>query len=431
MRTRSFCSRSVSAVALRSFLAAASVALVVCSSGSVWYLAAAGENKLAAAESTAGLTIDAAVPGGNSIVDRIEGDHVYLHQDPRDTERFWFYWHFRARGAGARTLTFHFTKGNVVGVRGPAVSTDGGKTWSWLGPMHASPNTFAYHFSEDAAEVRFCLAMPYVEANLREFLGRHAQDAHLKAATLATTKKGRAVERLHVGKLDGPPEHRVLLTARHHACEMMASWAQEGLLEAVLADDDTGRWLRQHVEFLALPFIDKDGVEEGDQGKNRRPHDHNRDYLAQSIYPAVAALREFVPNWSEGRLRLALDMHCPYLRSGGAKPGRDEQIFFVGPPSEKQWAELERFSQVLEETQTGPLRYRRQNNLPFGMDWNTLAEARSCGRWAGALPGIRLATTIEIPYASAGGEAVTIDSARALGHDLAGTVRRYLQTLQP
>jgi hypothetical protein len=39
---------------------------------------------------------------------------------------------------------------------------------------------------------------------------------------------------------------------------------------------------------------------------------------------------------------------------------------------------------------------------------------------------VRLATTLEIPYASAGGRPVTIESARLLGHDLARAIRRFL-----
>jgi hypothetical protein len=68
----------------------------------------------------------------------------------------------------------------------------------------------------------------------------------------------------------------------------MASYSLEGLMEGILAGDDVGRWLAGHVEFLVVPFVDKDGVEEGDQGKNRRPHDHNRDYgPGVSIYTCI------------------------------------------------------------------------------------------------------------------------------------------------
>lgn len=40
---------------------------------------------------------------------------------------------------------------------------------------------------------------------------------------------------MRVGRLDGKAEHRVLLTSRHHCCEMMATYSLEGLLETVLA----------------------------------------------------------------------------------------------------------------------------------------------------------------------------------------------------
>ena len=80
-------------------------------------------------------------PGGNIVIDRVDGDTVYLHQDLRDTEVFWFYWCFRVRGAGQRTLTFVFTQGDVIGTRGPAVSLDAGRTWGWLG----SEAVFSHH----------------------------------------------------------------------------------------------------------------------------------------------------------------------------------------------------------------------------------------------------------------------------------------------
>jgi hypothetical protein len=62
--------------------------------------------------------VDANFPGGNIIVDRIQDDSVYVHQDLRDTKGDWFYWYFRVRGTAGRKLTVHFTGSNVLGVRG-------------------------------------------------------------------------------------------------------------------------------------------------------------------------------------------------------------------------------------------------------------------------------------------------------------------------
>ncbi|MDZ7616719.1 MAG: M14 family zinc carboxypeptidase [Patescibacteria group bacterium] len=365
--------------------------------------------------------IDCDFPGGNIVVERIEGENVYVHQDPRDTEGFWFYWCFRVREAAGRTLAFHFTKGNVLGVLGPAASVDGGATWTWLGPECMNGPSFTYTVPKDVVEVRFSLGMPYQESDLKAFFQRHAGNVSMKVEPHATSRKGRAVSRLRLGKLDGPPSHRVMITCRHHACEMMASWMLEGLLEEVLADSEDGRWLRDNVEFLVVPMMDLDGVEDGDHGKNRRPHDHNRDYMGESIYPEVAALREFAPAWADGRLRISLDMHCPWIRGGN-----NEELFFVGVEPPEIWAAVLRLSRILEETQTGPLFFDPKHNIPLGQSWNTLAQPRSNSRWAALLPGIEVATTIELPYALAGGHPVTKESARVLGHDLARTIRRYL-----
>ncbi|MFP4057951.1 MAG: M14 family zinc carboxypeptidase [Candidatus Brocadiia bacterium] len=372
-------------------------------------------------------TVDASFPGGNIVLEEVAGDEVRLHQDLRDTAGNWFWWLFRVRGARDRTLTFRFTKGNVIGTRGPAVSTDGGRTWAWLGREAVDGASFRYEFAADAQEVRFGFAIPYVEADLRDFLQPYGENPHLRLETLCTTRKGRKAERLRVGRLNGQPDYRVLLTCRHHACECMASYAVEGVIESVLADHDDGRWLRRHVEFLIVPFVDKDGVEEGDQGKNRKPHDHNRDYGDESIYPTVQAIRKFVPRWSAGRLRLTLDLHCPHIR------GRyNEVIYLVGSPDAAIWEQQQAFGAILEAVRSGPLPYRAASNLPFGKAWNThknYGKHKSCSRWCSELDGVRLASTIEIPYATASGAAVTGDSARAFGRDLAKAIRRYIERL--
>ncbi len=367
--------------------------------------------------------VSADFPGGNIVVERMDGDQVFVRQDLRDTEGWWFYWYFAVRRAAGRNLVVHFTNKDVFAARGPAVSADGGRSWQWLGRQNVEGTRFRYRVPAAAGDVRFCLAIPYLEKNLREFLARHKGRSELCVQPHCHTRKGRVTERLHLGRLGGDPVFRVLVTCRHHACEMMASWVLEGLMETVLGPGEDGRWFCRHVEIAVIPFMDKDGVEEGDQGKNRRPHDHNRDYLGQPIYPSVAALKAFAPRWSEGKCRVALDLHCPYIRGS-----RDENIFLVGQPDPKVNAQIERFSALLAETCTGPLPYHPKFNIPFGTGWNTEREPRMCSRWAGTLPGIALAATLEFPYATAGGKEVNAATARRFGQDLARAIRRFLET---
>jgi hypothetical protein len=281
------------------------------------------------------MRIDGAMPGGNIIVVGTDSDVVRLRTDVRDTAGWWFYWYFRVRGAAGRTLRFEFADGEPVGVRGPAVSTDAGKTWSWLGAASGNSRRFTYAFAPNAAEVRFSVTMPYVQADWQRFLRQHQADPRVRPGVLGTSRRGRAVECLYVEPRSKEVAQRALLTARHHACETMASFALEGLLEAVLKGDaKDARWLAENVEFLVVPFVDKDGVEDGDQGKNRKPRDHNRDYDGQSIYPETAALRRLVPEWSAGKLRAGLDLHCPWIRGE-----HNEDIYIVGSRHASIWAE--------------------------------------------------------------------------------------------
>lgn len=364
-----------------------------------------------------GVSVDSRFPGGNIVFERLDGDTVYVHPDLRDTEGHWFYWSFRVRGAAGRTLAFRFTNGDVVGVRGPAISRDQGATWTWLGADASDPKGFRYAFGPSENEVRFAVSIPYQEADLRRFTQRHK----LRFGTLTKSRKDRTVELLRIGRADAP--HRILLTARHHSCESTASYVLEGLLEAAIRDE----WFAKNAEFFVVPFVDKDGVEDGDQGKNRRPRDHNRDYDGDSIHPETRAIREQVPAWARDRVRVALDLHCPTLRGA-----HNETIYFVGGEDQTIWAEVQRLAALLEREQRGPLKYVAAENVPFGTAWNTANNYRqgmSSSRWASKLPGIRIASSLEFSYSNANGGEVTAASARAFGGDLARALRLYLGSL--
>lgn len=382
------------------------------------------------AREAAPTVIDAAYPGGNIIVDKIEGDTCFLRPDLRDTRtgQWWFYWNFRVRGAAGRTLHFRFTERNPIDFCGPTISRDGGVSWLRLGAeaVRIIPGQkaweFSYTFGAAEAEVRFCFTIPYLQTDLERFLARYRGNPHLEIGELCRTRKGRVVERLRLGKLDGGPEFRVLLTARHHACESIANFELEGIVESVLAATAEGRWWREHVEFIVVPFMDKDGVEDGDQGKVRTPRDHNRDYDGISVHPEVAAMREQAPAWLQGKPLFVLDLHCPYIR--------EENIYLVGGRDETLWRRTEDFSRLLESTQEGSVRYYARNNMPFGKGWNTakLTETdpgKNFVGWASELPGVMFAATLEFPYSKKQAD-VSAESARAFGRDIARAIRLFL-----
>ena len=270
----------------------------------------------ATATARAEITINTAFPGGNVLVKSNTANTVEIAPDLRGGKP-WFYWYFEATASEAGRATFVFAKPGAIGVRGPAISHDDGRTWQWMGadrvvaaPAADAQETFSYEFTKAGERVRFSVGIPYVQSNLDAFLAEHAGSPYLTKRVLTKSLKGRAVELLQLGQ-PGAGKRAMLLTARHHACEALASYVLEGFLREALSESPAARRFRETHVLYVVPFVDKDGVEEGDQGKNREPHDHNRDYGDAPLYPEVKAIQELAERTP---LQIAIDLHCPALK---------------------------------------------------------------------------------------------------------------------
>lgn len=367
------------------------------------------------------MQIDGEFPGGNVIVDRIVGDEVYFRPDLRDTEGHWFYWCLRVKDARGRRLVFRPTLENILTVRGPAISVDGGWYWKWLPKSAMAPDrSFTVDIPEAVDEVRLSMAMPYGQAQLEAFAARHAKD--IRVSELCRSRKTAAVACWQIGPPVERAAHRVVLTARHHCCEMTASYVLEGLIDAVLHSRDT--WWRDQVSVTVVPFVDWDGVSAGDQGKNRVPRDHNRDYDGESIYPESVAIQHRVAHLAEAGLDAVLDFHCPWIHGD-----EHEHIYMVGLENPARWREQQRFGKILERSVRGELKYRCAHDVPFGQSWNNpsnYTRGKSFIGWAAGLAGTRLCSTFEIPYAVVGEQILDQANASAFGGDLAAALRTYL-----
>ena len=370
--------------------------------------------------------IDADFPGGNIQVVSLADGSAVLRQELRDTRVWWFHWAFRVRGAAGRRWRFEFADGNVLGTRGPACSLDGGLSWGWLGAGAAEATAagvaFEYAFPADADEVRFAFAMPYLQSNLEAFLGAHPG---IGREALCASRQGREVELLHLPCLGARPKWRLLLTARHHCCESVADWVLEGIFETLLADGRT----RREAEVFAVPFVDKDGVENGDQGKCRRPHDHGRDYLPERppVYPETGTLRERIPAWCQDVPLLAVDLHCPYIRGTW-----NELVYMVGSADPRQAEAQARLAAILAERDRGEWDFRPTDLLAFGTSWNTAAnvsDGENFARFCARQTNIPLATTFEIPYANVREATVSPTAARAFGRALGDALRIFAAAL--
>lgn len=254
-------------------------------------------------------------------------------------------------------------------------------------------------------------------------MNRYQKHEWVDRRILTTSEQGRAVPLVMIGNPEA--KKHIMLTCRHHSCESTASYAVEGIVTFLL---DQRSELLERFRLHFIPFVDIDGVENGDQGKARAPHDHNRDYTDTPIYKSVKAIMEYGTDldWS-----VALDFHCPIK---WAKPEygklRDDYPFFVKQSPFIMKDEVEALGTILQQItasnpNTDKIQYDPYYDLEPGEAWNRLEDAPFFGNFmlgrCSKLVGI-----VEYPYFGTGNAVVTEQSSRLFGADFAQALEKYL-----
>ena len=352
------------------------------------------------------MNIHANFTGGNIRVLSIDGDVVNVQNELRDTTQDWFYWAFCVEGAQGRTLTFHFDK-KWLGYYGPAISHDL-YSWEWQNEEAApgASDAFTYTFGEDETCVYFAHDMLYHPAHFDRF----CKELGLEQLTLCQSERGRAVPYVRFGS----GSERVLLTARHHACEATGSYVLEGVVRELF------RQPLPNIEFIVVPFVDYDGVVDGDQGKFRAPYDHNRDYFMdrEAMYASIREIQKLV---LEKPLRYACDFHSPW-HLGGMNDG----VFI--PQRYSGLKQMCRFTSILEQVNTAEsLPFAVYNTIAPGVDWNAhpIGPGRTFSPFMKEKAHAEMTLALETPYFTASGTTFTAARARELGRCYALALRAY------
>jgi hypothetical protein len=340
--------------------------------------------------------------GGNIRVLREDGEHIYLNNELRDTQGDWFYWAFCVEGAEGKTITFHFPPIRL-GYYGPAVSHDL-KTWHWLRDEQMKIDSFTYTFGADEERVYFAHNMLYHPERFLDF----AKSEGLQVEEFCKSQKGRSLPCVRMG--DG--EISIILTARHHACEGTGSYVLEGVLDELLRNPIP------NTHILCVPFVDYDGVVDGDQGKGRAPYDHNRDYRKEEpqIYHAV---REIMAYAEEYGCHYGFDFHSPWHW------GTPDDMCFIVQNSFEKLDELNAFGIMLEEESQDGFRYFHEYDFPFGQAWNKRGPCFS--HFMNARPENRLAFSLETSYFGTPDNQVTQEGLVTLGRNFARALTRYIE----
>ena len=348
------------------------------------------------------MTIHTDFWGGNIVVERVEGDTVYLERDLRDTEGDWFYWAFCIEGAAGRTLSFRFSSEARVGRFGAAVSHDLA-AWHWS--ESGSGSSFSYTFAEDENKVYFAHHMLYHTERFGELCRR----GNFVPEVFCRTERGRELPAVRIGEGD----RWILMTARHHACESTGSYVLEGALDVLMEK------LPAEYSVLVVPFIDYDGVIDGDQGKNRKPHDHNGDYIDAPVYEVVRRLIAFAEMHD---LCYFFDFHSPWHMGS-----QNDRVFF-SHSTEAMKPFVCAFGEYLKaETAGCEMKYTGAWDVGPNELWNNEKRLNSKNYFS-RLDSVRLSVTMETPYfgVTDGTGKVSGEALRELGHAFGRSIIRYL-----
>lgn len=347
--------------------------------------------------------------GGNITVISCENDDVFIDREVRDGTGY-FYWAFCVRGAAGRKLRFIFPNHTRVGRFGAAVSHDL-KKWKWSNTKEivGEGDAFTYTFSETEDCVYFAHDMVYSSKMLEDFAGKN----HIEIKPFTKTKKGRSVPCFAIGE----GEKLVVVTSRHHACESTGTYVLEGFAQKCVENQIKG------IKFLFVPFVDFDGVTDGDPGKNRLPYDHNRDYdVTDPIYNETAKLRDIVNN---GQVLMNFDFHSPHHDSGI----NDYPYIMKIPDGEnKIYSKISQDLKVSTANDENSLTYTGEQDIEYGGQWNS-ADTPNIKNYYLPRTLLHASITMETPYFCLDDNVFTQEKAINMGKHLYNAVYNILKEL--
>lgn len=356
-------------------------------------------------------------PGGNIICRDIKTENgiteVTVEQDLRDTDRWWFYWNFRVDSAPAGKVRFSFCNREVVCPYGAAVS-ENGIDWQYDTDGYEDGTHFSYIFDGSGKSVYFAFTLPYQLGHFESFYKTISDDARIERKILCMSEAGRNIPLLVIGK--GKTD--VVFTARHHCCESTASYALEGVITALLGKHSE---LLERFRFHVIPFIDIDGAENGDQGKSRKPHDHNRDYTDAPIYNPVRAVCDYARSLN---VRSFIDFHSPWKWGGADSRPHIHLDTYADKPEPMDETFVAALKEITEKSGFDGIKYDGYvTNL--GSPVNP-PDTKSASGYFKHIVGAEMSFTIETPYSGDIEKTYSPELLREWGANIAEALRKTL-----
>jgi hypothetical protein len=231
------------------------------------------------------------------------------------------HWHFQlqATPGTALTLVLHNFDNVYNGRPGAAVSKKSicyvsadGKQWKAIPAEFLERNLLRMRVQMEGPSLYMARLPPYRLSDLKRLLDEIDSHRLVEIEPIGQTFEGRPLEIVRVGDPQAP--HGVLLRARAHAWEPGGNWVVQGLVRALLKDDEISRACLKRCCVYVLPMANKDGVARGLTRFNMLGRDLNRNWdrpadakLAPENYALETWIRRMIKQGR--RLHLAIDMH--------------------------------------------------------------------------------------------------------------------------
>ncbi len=369
---------------------------------------------------------------GNGVVTHVDrredGWTVEFMSEPRTSPQpLWF--HVHCENAGGRPVRFLWA--NASGCLGISTETDlcrvrpvmrlDGRGWTRVadtsvvqGRLGGPSLEFGTPSGCESVDVAFCY--PYAPADLDLTLAE-IPDVWNRAV-MGLSGEGRPVSRLDASSASGEDVPGAYVIARQHAGETPGSWVLDGLIRAVAeaSPDDALR----RIEWWVVPFVDLDGVIEGNYGKDALPWDFNRAWCRMPMRPEVLTLQQDMRRFAARfETRTVLDLHGP----GGAENGLYQFLARDGRPPAQREAQatlLPHLANAMAEIDSA----RLQRIPDYPSRWGT---TDTVGNWAWDFLDETPAVSIETAYQGLT-EGAWLDTAgyRDVGRRLAQAIARWL-----
>ncbi len=231
------------------------------------------------------------------------------------------HWHFQLQGRPNTdlTLVLHNFDNIYNGRPGAAVSKKSicyvsadGKQWKVVPAELLEGNLLRIRVHLEGASLYLARLEPYRLSDLKRLLDDIDGHQLVEIEPIGKTVEGCPLEIVRVGNPQAP--YRVLLRSRAHAWEPGGNWVVQGLIRALLEDDETSQKCLKRCCVYVLPMANKDAVARGLTRFNMLGRDLNRNWdrpADAELAPENHALEKWIERMTQqGRpLHLAIDLH--------------------------------------------------------------------------------------------------------------------------